>query len=296
MSIDTPPYRMANDGRLVGDPWRRRGGAGESGGILEALADWDPSEDLVFARTVQFDAAGVREDTGLPTGWPLKLGVVWRSADARSRGAGNVVLVEGDRVDEELHVSIQGTQLSSSVELITLVTLGMPIDKAPIRAWRAGSILWQDAQSIDLSGGSRFPMQSIPFSGWAWPAGAIWRLEWDASELDVAVLGSLCVYLNQDHPLHAALVGRANEPQAHAIRAAMYHDIARQLIRGALDSDEFQADRKYPARSIGRTIQGLINSAFRGVGLEHLRQEMRQSPEVFEARLQDRLRLFEGVG
>lgn len=289
------PYLMAGEGRLVGDPWQRRSADDASKGTAEQLTDWDPSEDLIFTRTVQFDAAGARADANLPADCPLRLGVVWRSGSARARGVGKMVIVDGDRVDEELHVRIPGRMLSDGVTLATIVALGEGQPRAPITAWRVGSVLWRDDQRVGLTGGSRFPLQSIAFKGWAWPAGAIWRLEWDASELDVPVLGSLCVYLNSDHSAHALLLGRTDDAGAAAIRAAMSHDVARSLIRGALVHDDFTAERRYPPRSVGRTIQGLLNTAFRGQGYQHLREEMRQRPEVFEARLQDSLRLFEGL-
>lgn len=287
------PYRLADEGRLIGDAWQRR--VESAGEVITELTDWDASEDLVFTRTVSFDAAGAREDAGLPPECPLRLGVMWRSYDARARGVGRMVLVDSDRANEELHVRIPGGLLSNHVDLTTLVVLAETQDKAPITAWRVGSVLWRDDQRIDLSGGSRFPLQSVPFSGWAWPSEAIWRLDWDPTELDVPVLGSLCVYLNADHPLHDLLIGRTDDRGAIALRAAMYHDVARALIRGALTQDDFSTDRKYPPRSVGRTIQSLLNTAFRGSGTQRLREELRQQPAVFEARLQAALRLFEGL-
>lgn len=290
-SIQTAPFRLAHDSRATGEPWRwLRGTHSEES---HHLRDWDPSEDLVFLRTLRLDAAGLREDTGLPPGCALRLGVLWRSTSALARGAGTVITVEGDEVREELSVEVAGRLLTGGIELVTVVTLAEAGPSRPITAWRAGSILWRDEQTINLDGGSRFPIQIITFRGWSWPAGALWRLEWDRSDLHAPVSCSVCVYLNAEHPLHAMLLGRADDPVARSVRAAMYHDVARSLIRGALEDDEFVVGEvKYPPRSVGRIVQRMLHTGFKGFGPLRLREEMRQTPDVFEARLQDSLKLF----
>lgn len=289
-SIQTAPFLLGQADRLVGDVWSCQ--RDEPTDAVH-LPDWDPSEDLRFVRTVQLDASALRRDAGLPPDCLLRLGVVWRSPSTLARGTGTVVDVTGERIDAVLVVEVAGRLLSDALELMTVVVLGETQASRPIVAWRAGSILWEEEHTVSLAQGSRFPLQSIAFRGWQWPAGAIWRLEWDPSDLHAPVLGGLCVYLNADHPRHEDLVGPSASPASRAVRSTLYHDVARSLIRGALDHDEFLSeDVSYPNRSVGQVVRRILRTGFRGYSLRQLREEMRQAPAVFEARLQDGLSLF----
>jgi hypothetical protein len=141
-------------------------------------------------------------------------------------------------------------------------------------------------------------MDAISFqsSGPDFPSGAAWRLEWDPDDLEVPVLGGVRLHLNTDHPLMEKVVATPDDPASRLVVAAMQFDVARTLLRGALERDDLaQRTTPWPADSVGKVLERLIKLRFPGLGAPTLQARLRSAPDAFDALLQDRLGLFRGV-
>ena len=292
----TPPYLKASGDSVDASPWRTIEGD-EDLLLGDSLPRWDPGTNLRFIRDLDVDADRIRRDCGLPDDCAVRVSASWHCEGTTVRGRGSVVTLTGADAEVSLEMAIEGRDLSGKLILRTAVVLGTRLEASPLRARRPGSVLWEDEQTVALEGeGSRFPMEVVSFkdSGWQLPARAAWALDWNRDDLEVPVLGGIRLYLNSDHPQVVSMLQSPRDPASIVFAAAMHQDIGRQLIRGAVMTDEFLEREKYPRDSVGHIIQRLIKSRLIGETPTSLRTRLQQHPERFDALLQDRLRAFGG--
>lgn len=290
----TPPYLKASEDTVDASPWRVIEGD-EDLLVGDELPRWDPGTNLRFIRDIDVDAAQIRLDCGLPDDCAIRVSASWHCEGTTLRGRGSVVTLTGDDAEVALEMALQGKDLSGKLVVRTAIVLGTRLDAAPLRARRPGSVLWEDEQTVALEGeGSRFPTELVSFkdSGWQLPTRAAWALDWNRDDLEVPVLGGIRLYLNKDHPRIVAMLDSPRDPASVVFVAAMHQDIGRQLIRGAVLTDEFLEREKYPRDSVGHVIVRLIKSRFPGESPTSLRVRLQQHPERFDSLLQDRLRAF----
>jgi hypothetical protein len=168
--------------------------------------------------------------------------------------------------------------------------------RAPLSPHRPGSILWSDGTSVALEGQSaRFPVQVVDFerAGIVGGSRAAWFLQWRPTDLEAPTLGSVRLMLNRGHPIVARLVNEgAVAPELAAVQSALRHDVARQLIQGALDDPEFDRETNYGPGALGTALQGLIDTTFGNDSLAAIIGLRATSPQDFEARLQAAFHLF----
>jgi hypothetical protein len=160
-----------------------------------------------------------------------------------------------------------------------------------------GSILWEDRVRVALEGtSSRFPTEVVNFNtaSWAPYGGAGWFLSWNRDELREPLLRNVRLFVNSTHTgIVAAVQAALPTPEQAMIRSAIYYDVGRQLIRGALENVEFVEDsHAYPNGSTGKAILSMINLLFPADTPASLRSTMRTRPEYFDSVLQGLLRLF----
>lgn len=291
------PFLLAPDDTVSGAPWKLVVEDGESA-VIDAVPAWDPAMDLWFRRTVIVRPAEIRAACRLPGDARLRLVSLWKTGSAL-RDCTCRVDIDGDAVvSTMLEVRAKGSDLSQTITLSTVLTLADSVPSAPLRPFRAGSVLWDDEHQLLLEGGgSRFPMELIPFSrSFGFPPRAAWMLDWQPVDLDLPVLGAMRLYLNQDHEVIARAVAEPTDPRSQVIMASIQFDVARQLIRGALCNPEFvQRDTPYEKETVGRAIQRLLKSRFKGQTPAELRNELDADPDRFDAVLQDKVGLFGGL-
>jgi hypothetical protein len=292
----TPPFLKPPGDSVKPTPWRMVV-QGQDPFLANVLPEWEPGTDLHLVRTAVVDPALVRRASGLPEDAVLRMGVAWHCTGTTLRGRGTVVtLPTSGEVRIPLELRIQGRDLAGSLRVRSMLVLGGRLPPAPLRARRPGTLLWEDIHDVVLEGGgARFPMEVISFSqsSWRLPNHAAWALEWDREDLELPLLGALRLYLNADHPAVSAALAKPTDPASTTLIAALHHDVARQLVVGALLSDEFvERTEKWPAESVGEVIHKLLSNRFKGDSPQDLRERLRQEPSQFEATLQDHLRAF----
>jgi hypothetical protein len=290
----TPPYIKATESAVDASEWRIIDGD-EDLLVGDSLPQWDPGTNLRFIRDVDVDVERIRAECGLPADCNVRVAVSWHCEGTTLRGRGSVIDLTGSAPAVTLEMAVEGQDLSGKLVLRTAVVLATRLKPAPLRARRLGSVLWEDEQIVALEGeGSRFPTEVVSFedSGWQLPARAAWALDWNREDLDVPVLGGIRLYLNSDHAQVLSMLQSPRDPASLVFIAAMHQDVGRQLIRGAVLTEEFRDREQYPRDSIGHVIQRLIKARFKGENPTSLHNRLHQRPEQFDALLQDRLRAF----
>jgi hypothetical protein len=108
------------------------------------------------------------------------------------------------------------------------------------------------------------------------------------------LLRNVRLFINSAHPAVVGAVQAADPtPDQAAIRSAIYFDVGRQLVRGALENDEFiEASDTFPEGSTGRAVARLVRRVFPGEKPRALRNLMRSRREYFDSSLQASFRLF----
>ncbi len=294
-SARTWPYRRPARGRVHAHPWRF---AIESGApVGESVDHWDPSTDLHISQRVRVDLSALRSDCGLSTEAPLRLVASWWCEGTTIRSPGTRVdLPATEHHDTVLELMLDASQLAGVVHLQTSIVVAERLERRPLTAHVPGSVLWEEAHTLRLEGsGARFPMDAISFanSGPDFPMNAAWRLEWDPEDLEIPVLGGVRLHMNRDHPMMKSVIERPDDVRSQVVVAAMQFDVARTLLRGALERDDFvHRTVAWPADSVGKVLERLIKERFKGYGAAMLQNKLRGSPDTFDALLQHGLGLF----
>lgn len=292
------PFRRAKAERVQPDAWQSHVGA--AGPLGRELPHWDYNVDLRLVRSLIVREAQLRQDCRLSPADSVCAVVVWRSTGSTVRGRGAVVPLGNSETPREFSLSadISGQLLATDVVISTqIVLVAASALSDTLAAKYPGSILWEDLAEVALEGtDSRFPMQVVDFSTavWAPYGGAGWYLAWRNDELHEPLLRNVQLFINSGHPAVAAAV-QAAQPSLDqkAIRSAIYFDIGRQLIRGALLNDDFvESPDSYAEGSTGRAILRMVRQFFGGERLRAVRDRMQSRPEYFDSALQASLRLF----
>jgi hypothetical protein len=267
----------------------------------DRIRHWDYFTPVTVSRDLEVDVEGVLGDCKLRQTARLGAIIQWHSSSTNLRGTSTVFEIGHGRVN--LSLRLRGEELGGMLRLDCRVILLKGSSRAPVllAPQRGASILWSDGTTIALEGQSaRFPIQLVDFerAGVAGGSRAAWFLQWRPTDLDAPTLGSVRLLLNRGHPVVARLVSEgAVAPELVAVQSALRHDVARQLIQGALESSEFDRETTYGLGALGTALQGLLDSTFGSDSLDAIRGLRRTSPSDFEARLQAASQLFsDGVG
>jgi hypothetical protein len=138
-------------------------------------------------------------------------------------------------------------------------------------------------------------MEVVDFSAVHWaPYQAGWYLSWSKDELHVPFLRNVRLYLNSSHAMVIGSVQSANPTaEQKVIRSAIYYDVGRQLVRGALENEDFVLHpEEFAEGSTGHALVRLIRTFFGSETPRALRSTMRDRPEYFDSLLQGSLKLF----
>jgi hypothetical protein len=139
-----------------------------------------------------------------------------------------------------------------------------------------------------------FPVDLVDFgeTGVASPF-ACWYLDWNPTDLEAATLGSMRLYINSAHDnLQQAVAASETNGTGAAITSALRYDVLRQIIEGALASEDFDDQTDYPAGSIGSSMRGAVRIAFGADSVDTVRALRDTARAEFESRIQAAVRLF----
>jgi hypothetical protein len=295
--VGIPFLRMA-PGLLKPEPWSSQI-AGESGPLAKEIPHWDYNVDLRIVRSVVVHESEIRLRCKLASEDALCAVVVWWSGGNNVRGRGCTIPLGNSFEPRELTLSaeIPGQMLSDDIEISTqLVLASAGNSKDTLAARFAGSVLWEDSVRVTLAGtGSRFPVEVVNLDDIHWmPWKATWFLEWNSDDLHIPFLRNVRLFVNASNAGVVAAIQTPNASAEHAlIQSAIYCDVGRQLVRGALSCDEFvESSTTFAEGSTGRAIRNMIDVFFPGKTLDGLRAMMINRPEYFDGLIQGTLQLF----
>jgi hypothetical protein len=298
MAVTAVPYLRPTSNLIEAGEWQVL--EEEPRPLPELLPHWDYNTDVKIGRTISLQVAEVRAACRLTEDDALKIIVVWHSPGSFQRGV--LCTYELDATEDRRHMALRGTlrgsEIVGSVKVDTFVVLGArPQDPQPLTPTHPGSILWQDSASVLVEGtGPRFPMEVIDFGGVTWaPSGAAWVLVWNPFDVDQPFLGAVRLFLNAAHEqVVRAATTAATDLGATAIRSAIYFDVGRALLRGALSNPDFLSQfGSFPRGSTGHAIATLLRTTFPGEPVLEIRNLMTERPDFFDSVLQSKFNLFQ---
>jgi hypothetical protein len=294
------PYRRTTVSRIDFSEWLVSS-ADVPSSLPAVLCGLDYYATLHLRREMIVDVAGIRSDCGLAAHVPIVVAASWSSPGTMLRRslAKTPITCGNSSCVVEVAGIIVGGDVAGVLNLDTTILVASRQDSGdPLSAKHAGSILFQERQSVQLDmTQSFFPVEIVDFRKGSWAnAEAGWRLSWNIFALEQPFLGSVRLLINAAHPkIVHAVCGDRPTSEAFAIRSAIYFDTAKTLILGALGSEEFiQCGGMYAEGSCGKVIFSMIEMLFPGDGLGGLAAAATQRPEHFSSDLQGRLRLFWG--
>ena len=261
------------------------------------LPGWDYNTSISAVRSLTVDTGRVRSTCRLADDDELLLLIDFHSSATNLRGRSLLIRFEGDTATIPVDLRVDGHELGGTVTLFTRIVVGAKQPSSDLLvASRQGSVLWSDEKTVRLEGvAGRFPLEVIDFQKHPpFPPDAAWVLDWDPERLDLPVLGGVRLFINQrnSHVLKA-VTASTPEPVDLLIRSALYFDVGRTMLRGALQVEEFvHQTETYPAESVGRALNRMATILFPGESLRSLRSLATDRSGLFDALLQERFKLF----
>lgn len=255
------------------------------------LEGWDFFTNLAIRVRLEASLNEARQDCGLDSSCVLNGLVRWRSSRTGLQGASeSLPLVQGTN---NLLLDLDSSELGGRLSLRVVVTSGKAIDgKNPLAPHRTGVILWEEFRSVVLEGEEeRFPVELHDFKGEGLKGpGAAWVLHWDSTDPERSASAAVRLWLNTRHPALEKLIGAELDP---VVLSVLKHDVTRQLIERALDTEEL-ADSEWSPGSLGAALIERVKAVFPGMSLDECRAMRRKSPDDYESRLQNASGLLSG--
>lgn len=296
--ISAVPYRQPPGDAINADPWQLASSAGVEP-LPGMLPHWDYHTDMLLNRSLTIDLAAVRRHCGLENVSSLRVVALWTSPGTALRASFASIDCPPDSSERAflLEGTIRGIEVSATIRIETQLLLADPYTStASLTPTRAGSILWRDRQEVAVEGrAARFPMEAVDFENvLGVPEDSAFHLAWNPLELHGPYLGSVRLLVNTRHPaVVEAVIQAAPDKAAAAVRSAIYFEVGRALVRGALLNEEFIEDhRRFTEGTTGRALSRLFMGLFPGDAPLGVKNTMHERPDHFDSVLQSRLRLF----
>lgn len=289
------PHRTAAPESVTPGSWMRCLPNGTREEVSAHIRNWDPGTVLSLARPVRVDVPRVFEQCSLNSDAKIAVACQWYSRRTSLRGMGQQSPLNGSPDEVEISLEIPAGVSGGTLVLRTLLLLvgESPTRAKPFAAFQKGAILWQERVDIALEGtGARFPIEVWKFGGLI-PADAGWMLDWRPASPEAFFMGSVRLLVNQAHKsvVDAATAPTPDTTQKH-IRSAIYADVARSLISGMLQNEEFVAEATFEKGSVGQVVGDLVSMAFPGEDRVIVKKRLEREPDAFSAWIQARFRQF----
>lgn len=271
--------------------------------LPDVLDAWDYSVSLALSCDVTIDVTAIRVACLLDAEDPVRILCTWEASSTGIRDIGFVhALPSEGEIRIQMLLELDGSLLGGRLTLERQIILGEG-GRSPdaLAAHEPGSVLLREdraaRKTVILEGeAARFPTEVIGFRdiGIAEPD-ALWHLEFDAGDLEQSPLSAMRLYLNAEHSaIRRAL--KFDDELGAIVRSVMQWDVARNLVHGALDNEEFiEAWGGFPEGTLGATLEALIGRFWHGETGESLRARRTANPARFETQLQARMRLLEMI-
>lgn len=297
----TPPYLQPKKGSVNCSLWRQANGGHIGDG--DTIAEWDQNMILVLARSIEVDFQAMRQ-ARISSGAKVMLIPTWWSDGTGLRGRGEpqeiVIDAASNRYTYEVGIAVRGVDLARNIQLRTALVLIEPTDEMleqPLAAHRPGSVLWEDSIRIRLEGVSpRFPISVVDFNeNQIGPANACWIFDWSPIDLNLPAMATMRLLVNSSQKIfHAAITSSKPSPSQVAIRSALKHAVALEMIYHALEhADELEHLRHdLMPDSAGQVLLDLVQRIYPGVSLTACADRRRQFPGEFSAEAQAKLAVF----
>jgi hypothetical protein len=290
--VKTPasaPYLLPPETAVVAQPWTTDNGDP----LGDRIDHWDPFTQLDIFRAVEVDIDAVRAACLLGTDSALALTATWVSTKTRLGDHGPVIELGSNSglVRAVLSLTVPGPVSGGRLDLRTRLILRHPGNEpSPISPQRPGAVLWDDETRTALEGGAaRFPITAADFrETQRYPDAAAWVLDWDTDDLEVPVMGGMRLLINSSHTtLLETLRSGSSDPRAAAVRSFVMFDVARSLVRGALENEVFLEDpESFTDGSVGRMLADLLTTCWPGVPVTSLHARLRDDSTRLDAELQ----------
>jgi len=300
--VESLPYLVPAPERVRAGAWQLAA-RGEMKDLPEILLHWDPNTPVAVSRHLEVDLAGLLTDCDLASA-TVRAVLAWHCPGTMLRGTSTLHTLATPDGTASLTVAIQGQDLAQSVILETQLVLCEGNPRSALAPHHLGAVLWRDTHELTLEGiGTRFPVELCDFGGRSWlPEGAAFYLDWDPGDLEQPVMGRVRLLVNTKNDsvreaVESCSAVGTESPSTRPILSAIYHDVGRVMIMGALANDDFVARAaQYPEGSVGRIIWRLLKSVIPNLDLEAASAQSRKEPFLFECKLQEHLQLFSRSG
>lgn len=301
--VDIFPWHTASSDAITIVQWRLA--PTRSSDVHVPLPDvhpaWDETMDVSVTVELSINVPQLVKNCGLLPSDQVRVALTWHSTGTGLRGCGDRLDLSGaDPVQTiQLGCHIEGENLADRVELdvrASLISHGR--GERALAASQSGSFLWASSwyerRILLLEGeGARFPVSPVDFeTSGIGPPNAAWYLDWTPTDFSEPALGAFRLYVNTRHNRVVRAIEQVNpDAEAAAIREGIRFDIARLMITGALDTEDFE-DEEFSEESEGAAVVNLIRMVFPHETIESLRTQLANNPGRFEAELQSALKLY----
>lgn len=253
----------------------------------EPFPSWDSSLKFSLRRRFTFDPAALDTHLGMPSGQAeFQFVVRLETAGGRiSRVEFKKVLDPGDGT-VEVQVAPDSRWLSKDIAVTcSVVVASTQGDHGVLSPTLPGSRVWLQTWSAKLEGGRvRLPIEVASFGQQlheiAIPHALLHVLVADDSRLEFEQ--AVCVYLNSDHPRFVADFERGEK----SATAMVWDSVVRQVLSAGLSEAFDDEGEDLPQDSIGAQVASWVQSIFPGESRKSLAAMRRESPSLFESRVQ----------
>ncbi|WP_257476890.1 hypothetical protein [Acidipropionibacterium jensenii] len=244
---------------------------GRATGPDERPADWTYISDFAVRGSMTIDPSEVASSSGLAAddGMARLLAVLRVDCPATGRRFLWAEPVGAEHPSAEITVEVPGGSAAQDLEVRYELVLDGPDGPAPQGrvAYLKGSRLYTGEQTYRFSlegADAAFPVEAVRFRGGDFPRDAAWLVRFSAEDLNSPFLGSVRLFINQDHPAAEALL----EAENTLAQPIIIRDIlAQMLVEVALRSGGEALD-EFEEGSTGAALQELcatyLDSTLRG--------------------------------
>lgn len=253
----------------------------------EPFPSWDSSLKFSLRRRFTFDPDVLDAHLEIPSGQAEYQFVVRleTAGGMMSQVGFKQVLDSGDGI-VEVQLVPDSRWLSKDIAVVcSVVVASTQGDLGVLSPTLPGSKVWLQTWSAKLEGGRvRLPIEVVSF-GKQLHAIAIPNALLHVSVADDPRLEfeqAVCVYLNSDHPRFVADFERGER----SATAMVWDSVVRQVLSAGLSEAFDDEGEKLPQDSVGAQIESWMQSIFPGESRESLAAMRRESPSLFEGRIQ----------
>lgn len=282
------PYTTPPEGTVSPPEWRITPAHPSVEVLPERLEHWDHTVDLGVDATVTADPAAVASVCGLGPWSSFAAVLSWHATGSGLRQTAAVAELRDDG-PTTVHAQLDGGRLGGVLRLAVSIVVRRPEEPAPAAPSQPGAVLVRDTRSWSLEGtGDRFPVERIDFreAGIRGPDAA-WTVRWVRKDPEWDAHAAVRLQLNSRHPATGVLLEGDSDTGA-LTRTVLRRDVLRELVAAALMMDDFDIDPSgWPEGSLGQSLSLTLATVFPGLILDEIRALHRDTPDDFEAALQD---------